>query len=164
MEEFDEKPWILTNRLHFLVTYIWDAFNVNVNRTKLLSRSAEKCSNHEFLLEQRKNYWCGQNLTQRRLHNMEGHARKCVERYCELANNKTVQLYKVSSLCLGHHVKKEELQSVGELAKVCSHIVLRCCSFDFIHSSHKRLPTILSCGKHGSALSIGSFPRLRFCW
>ena len=34
----------------------------------------------------------------------------------------------------------------------------------FIHSSHKWLPTILSCGKHGSALSLGFIPRLRFCW
>ena len=49
---------------------------VNVNRTKLSWRSAEKCSNHEFLLEQLKNYRCGKNLTQRRLRGpmMEGHA------------------------------------------------------------------------------------------
>ena len=42
-------------------------------------------------------------------YDMEGHARKCVERYCELANKKTEQLYKVSSPCLDdHHIKKEE--------------------------------------------------------
>ena len=29
-------------------------------------------------------------------YDMEGHAKKCVERYCELANKKTQQLYKVS--------------------------------------------------------------------
>ena len=28
---------------------------------------------------------------------MEGHAKKCVERYCELANKTTQQLYKVST-------------------------------------------------------------------
>ena len=45
---------------------------------------------------------------------MEGHAKKCVERYCELANKKVEQLHKVSSLCLDHHqFKKEELESVG---------------------------------------------------
>ena len=44
---------------------------------------------------------------------MEGHARKCVERYCELANKKTEQLYKVS-------LEK------SELPEVCSHIVLKC--------------------------------------
>ena len=30
-------------------------------------------------------------------YDMEGHARKCVERYCELAHKKVEQLYKVSS-------------------------------------------------------------------
>ena len=44
-------------------------------------------------------------------HDMEGHARKCVERHCELANNKVEQLYKVSSPCLDdHRFKKEELE------------------------------------------------------
>ena len=52
--------------------------------------------------------------------------KKCVERYCELANKKAEQLYKVSSPCLNdHHFKKEELESVGELSKVCSRIVLK---------------------------------------
>ena len=37
-------------------------------------------------------------------------------------------------------------------------------SFDFIHSPHQWLPTKMSCGQYGSALSIGSIPRLRFCW
>ena len=51
---------------------------------------------------------------------MEGHAKKCVERYCELANKTTQQLYKVSTPCLDdHHFKEEELKSVGELSKVC---------------------------------------------
>ena len=31
---------------------------------------------------------------------MEGHAQKCVEKYCELANKMTEQFFKVSSLCL----------------------------------------------------------------
>ena len=37
-------------------------------------------------------------------YDMEGHARKCVERYCELADKKTVQLCtKVSYPCLDDH-------------------------------------------------------------
>ena len=36
-------------------------------------------------------------------------------------------------------------------------------SFDVLHSSHEWPPTMLSCGQHGSALSIGSIPRLRSC-
>ena len=60
-------------------------------------------------------------------YDMEGHARTCVERCCELANKKkTEQLYNVSSPCSDdHHFKKEELESVGELSKVCSQIVLK---------------------------------------
>ena len=58
---------------------------------------------------------------------MEGHAKKCVERYCELANKTTQQLYKVSTPCIDdHHFKKEETKSVGELSSTCSQIVLKC--------------------------------------
>ena len=46
---------------------------------------------------------------------MEGHAKKRVERYCELANKTTQQLYKVSTPCIDDHHFKEELKSVGEL-------------------------------------------------
>ena len=56
---------------------------------------------------------------------MAGHAKKCVERYCELANKTTQQLYKVSTPCIDdHHFKEEETKSVGELSKVCSQIVV----------------------------------------
>ena len=58
---------------------------------------------------------------------MEGHAKKCVERYCELANKTTQQLYKVSFPCIDdHHFKEEEMKSVGEMSQVCSQIVLKC--------------------------------------
>ena len=57
---------------------------------------------------------------------MEGHAKKCVERYCELANKTTQQLYEVSTPCIDdHHFKEEEMKSVGELPQVCSQIVLK---------------------------------------
>ena len=58
---------------------------------------------------------------------MEGHAKKCVERHCELANKTHQQLYKVTIPCFDdHQYKEEELGSVGELSKVCSQIVLQC--------------------------------------
>ena len=58
---------------------------------------------------------------------MESHAKKCVERYCELANKTTQQLHKVSTPCLDdHYFKEEEMQSVGELSKVCIQTVLKC--------------------------------------
>ena len=58
-------------------------------------------------------------------YDMEGHAKKCVERYFELANKSTQQLYKVSTSCIDDH-QEEEMKSVGELSKVCSQIVLKC--------------------------------------
>ena len=58
---------------------------------------------------------------------MEGHAKKCVERYCELANKTTQQRYKVSSPCIDdHHFKEEETKSFGKLSNTCSQIVLKC--------------------------------------
>ena len=58
---------------------------------------------------------------------MEGHAKKCVERYCELANKTTQQLYKVSTACIDDdHFKEESMKSVRELSKLCSQIVLKC--------------------------------------
>ena len=60
-------------------------------------------------------------------YDMEGLAKKCVERYCELANRTTQQLHKVSTPCIDdHHFKEEELKSVGEVSKVSSKIVLKC--------------------------------------
>ena len=60
-------------------------------------------------------------------YDLEGHAKKFVERYCELANRTTQQLYKVATPCLDdHQFKDEELGAVGELSKVCSQIVLKC--------------------------------------
>ena len=60
-------------------------------------------------------------------YDMAGHAKKCVERYCELANKTTQQLYKLSTPCIDdHHFKEEETKSVGELSNTCSQIVLKC--------------------------------------
>ena len=63
---------------------------------------------------------------------MDDHAKKCEERYYELTNKATQQLYKVASPCLDDHQFKEvELGFVGELSKVCSQIgsrILKCWS------------------------------------
>ena len=49
---------------------------------------------------------------------MQGHAKKCVEQYCELANKTTQRLYKVSTPCIDdHHFKEEEMKTLGEMAK-----------------------------------------------
>ena len=60
-------------------------------------------------------------------YDIEGHAKKCMERYCELANKTTQQLHKVSAPCIDdHHFKEEEMKSVGEMSQVCPQIVLKC--------------------------------------
>ena len=56
---------------------------------------------------------------------MEG-TKKCVERYCGLAN-KTEQLYKVSTPCLDDHNYKEgEPETVGQFSQSCSQNVSKC--------------------------------------
>ena len=51
-------------------------------------------------------------------YDMEGHAKKCVERSCGLANKTLQQLYKVATPCLDdHQSKEEELGSVWECVK-----------------------------------------------
>ena len=76
----------------------------------------------------RPNYFFPQNLRiSSWSFDIAGHAKKCVERYCELANKTTQQLYKVSTPCIDdHHFKEEEMKSVGDLSHVCSQIVLKC--------------------------------------
>ena len=60
-------------------------------------------------------------------YDMAGHAKKCVERYCKLANKTTQQHYKVSTPCIDdHHFKEEETKSVGEVSHARSQIVLIC--------------------------------------
>ena len=56
-----------------------------------------------------------------------GHAKKCVEIYCELANKTTQQLHKVATPCIDdHHFKEEEMNSVEALSKVWEQFVLKC--------------------------------------
>ena len=59
-------------------------------------------------------------------YDMEGHAKKCVERYCELENKTTQQLYKISTPYIDDHHFKEELKSVGELSKIYSQMGMKC--------------------------------------
>ena len=54
-------------------------------------------------------------------YDMEGHAKKCVERYCEMANKTTQQFFKNATPCIDdHQFKEEEIGSAGELTKVSS--------------------------------------------
>ena len=58
---------------------------------------------------------------------MECQAKKCVERYCELAAKTSQQFFQVATPCFNdHQFKKEDLGCVGDRSKVCSQIVLKC--------------------------------------
>ena len=70
---------------YFSTTYIWDALNVNASRTNSILMKTEKCSTHEFLLEQLKKHQVGNALRD----------------VCELADIETEQLCKVSKSLLG---------------------------------------------------------------
>ena len=51
-------------------------------------------------------------------YDMEFHAKKCVELYCELANKTTQQLYKVSAPCIDdHHFKRRRIEIRGRIVK-----------------------------------------------
>ena len=96
--------------------YTWAALNVNAKvsqdivdnyrtmfESRISSRGSEKLP---FSQNIRISSWS---------YDMVGHAKKCVERYCELANKTIQQLYKVSTPCIDdHHFKEEETTSVGE--------------------------------------------------
>ena len=70
-------------------------------------------------------------------YDMESHAKKCVERYCELANKATQQFFKVATPRTDdHQFKDEENESVGELSTVCSQIVLKCLTLARIGRPH----------------------------
>ena len=114
--------------------YTWDVLKENVRLAKILWILKEVCSNQGLLPGLQKNcqktkasgkpdaetisYWS---------YDMEGHAKKCVEKYVEFANKTTEQLYKVATPCIDdHQFKEEENGSVGELSIVCSQIILKC--------------------------------------
>ena len=82
------KKLMKTNPHHFLTTCTWDALSVNTNQMKQSLNDIQRCLSHVFVLEQLTNYRSGKNLTHTMAwsNDMEGHAQKCVERYCELAN------------------------------------------------------------------------------
>ena len=75
-----------------------------------------KCSNQGFqsgLLEKLPTRASGKpdaETTSSWSHDVKGHAKKYVERYCELANKTTEELYKVATPCMDDtNLKEEEL-------------------------------------------------------
>ena len=101
---------------------------------QILWTITERCSNREFQRREQKNYHSLNLRISSWSYHMAGHAKKCVERCCELANKTTQQLYKVSSPCIDdHHCKEEEMKSVGEFTSMLSN-----CSKMFILSTNSK--------------------------
>ena len=124
------KTLILTNQIHFLITYTWGVLHVNANRMKFSLNSIQRCLNHEFLLEQLKSYQVGKSLTQR--------PSRCPTAWKDMLENalsdtvswptkkmSNFTKFRVSAWMI-IQFKKEELESVGELSQVSSQIVLKC--------------------------------------
>ena len=102
----------------------------NLCCTRKCEISKDIVDNYRTMFESRRGVEklpCTQNLRiSSWSYDMVGHAKKCVERYCELANKTTQQLHKVFTPCIDDHHFKEETRSVGELSNTCSQIVLKC--------------------------------------
>ena len=91
----------------YLCQYMWMtfkwAFSGNANQMKQSLNSIRRCSSHVFQLEatEKLPVWKTHAQTKAWSCDMEGHAPKCLERYCEMANKKVEQLYDVSHPSVG---------------------------------------------------------------
>ena len=101
----------------------------------------------------RSTFWCRCRYS---LRDMEGHVKKCVERFCELTNKTTQQLYKISTPCLDdHQFKEEELEYVGGVVKWMLSKFLEMSIFDTYWTIWYSMNVLQTCTcdhKHGSEL------------
>ena len=129
VEEIDEDCWSWRTDI-ISWPCVFGMYSTWMQTDEAIIDEYKKCSNHEISAGATEKFpgWKKPHAkTVAWSYDMAGPAKKCVERCCELANKKTWQLYEVSTLCVDdHHFMKEELESVGELSKVCSQIVLKC--------------------------------------
>ena len=179
---FSWKTLTWENRHHFLTMFFLGCTQRECQISK------DIVANYRDMFETRFSVWAKEKLPTKASgkldaetiyswsYDMEGHAKKCVERLCELANKTTQELHKVATPCIDDHQFKEaENESVGELSTVCSQIVLKCLynnmdkslwqtfgAFDLLHSSYKWIPAILFCEKHSTAMQTMIVSRLWF--
>ena len=78
--------------------YTWAALKDNVKKSKDTVDNHRTMFESQISAERAEKLPFPQNLRISTLsYDMAGHAKKCVERYCELANKTMQQLYKVST-------------------------------------------------------------------
>ena len=126
--KYSTKKLTWENQHLSLIMYTWGALKDNAKLCKDIVENYRTMFESRISAGATEKLPCSDNLRiSSWSYDMEGHAKKCVERYCELAIKTAQQLYKVSTPCIDdHHFKEEELKSVGELSKVCSQVVLKC--------------------------------------
>ena len=92
--------------------------------------------------------------------------KKSLKHVGELSEENTQIILKC--LYLARICRPDILWSVNKLVRAVTQWTQACYrrfgKNDFIYPSRKWLPAMLRCGQHGSTLSIGFIPRLRFCW
>ena len=126
--KYSIKKLIWENQHLSWIMCIWAALKDNVTSANIQWTTKEPCLNCEFPRGRiEKLSYCEHFRISSRSYDMQGHAKKCVEQYCELADKASQQFYKVSTPCIvDHHFEEEELKSVGQLSNVCCRIVLKC--------------------------------------
>ena len=112
---------------------IWDALSVTANRMKQSLNSIRRCLSHVFLLEQQRIIAVAKKTYAQTVawsHDMEGHARKCVERYCELAKKKVEQFFQSFKSLLGwSSIQAGRTWISWRIIESCSQIILKCFYF-----------------------------------
>ena len=90
---------MLKNQHHFFTMYIWDATQRECKPNEIIFEEYRKMFESRISAGATEKNRVGKAhaKTGAWAYDVEGHAQKCVERYCELANKKLEQRYKVSS-------------------------------------------------------------------
>ena len=92
--KYSIKRSIWENQHLSLIMYTWDVHKDNVKKAKILLTITEPCLNQEFPQGGTEKLPFPQNLRiSSWSYDMEGHAKKCVERFCEPANKTIQQLW-----------------------------------------------------------------------
>ena len=138
LENNHERRRLGRNQHPFLTMFIWVALEENAKLARISRIITEACPNQGFLLVLWKKYQktrapgkSDADTISSWSCDMEGHAKKCVERFCELANKNDTTI--LNSPCIDdHQFKEEDMGFVGELSKVFPRIVLICLFLDSI--------------------------------
>ena len=169
---------IWENLHHALIMFTWDVLKDHVKQAKIFWTITEPCSNPEFHQEQRKNYQARKHWVflrgtttwkviprsvmsrwpwiQLRRIEICGRIVKCVlSNCCETSVFGTYwkTWYSIISeqTCTIDHKMDQSMWQTSS-------------TFDLLHSFHEWVRTVLSCGKHGTTMQIGSVSRLWLCW